>query len=40
MFENAGLLIWLWILVGNAIGVFVLNGVGGPTTSMRTDGLR
>lgn len=34
MFENAGLLIWVWILVGNAIGIFILNGVGGSTSAM------
>ena len=34
MFENAGLLVWIWILVGNAIGIFILNGTGGSTTAM------
>ena len=34
MFENAGLSIWIWILVGNAIGIFILNGTGGSTTAM------
>jgi hypothetical protein len=33
MFENAGLLIWVWILVGNGIGLFVLNSVAGGDTS-------
>lgn len=36
MFENVGMLLWVWILVGNAIGIFILNGVGGPTSAMTT----
>lgn len=36
MFENAGILLWVWILVGNAIGIFILNGVGGATSAMTT----
>ncbi|MDO9384532.1 MAG: hypothetical protein Q7T86_16905 [Hyphomicrobiaceae bacterium] len=36
MYENAGLLIWVWILVGNAIGIFILNGAGGDTSAMST----
>jgi hypothetical protein len=40
MFENAGLLIWVWILVGNAIGLFILSGVGGPTSAMTTGADR
>lgn len=39
MFENAGILLWVWILVGNAIGIFILNGVGGSTSAMTTNRL-
>jgi hypothetical protein len=41
MFENAGFLVWIWILVGNAIGIFILNGRGGSTSAMSArDGVR
>jgi hypothetical protein len=41
MFENAGLLVWIWILVGNAIGIFILNGTGGATSAMSArEGVR
>lgn len=34
MVENVGLLLWIWILIGNAVGIFIVNGVGGPTSAM------
>jgi hypothetical protein len=41
MFENAGLLIWVWILVANAVGIFILNGTGGSRSAMSArDGVR
>jgi hypothetical protein len=32
--SNTGLFVWVFILVGNAIALCVLNGVGGPTSAM------
>jgi hypothetical protein len=32
--ERSGLWLWLWIIIANAAGLALLNGVGGPTSSM------
>lgn len=29
LMESPGLYLWLWILIGNAVGIVILSGVGG-----------